>query len=77
MIKTSREGIGKSLASECCHRCGGLMVSEKVFELGAFNWRCVSCGDRIDPIILQHRREERERAAAAKLFAGQGKSSLN
>lgn len=76
MVKTSREGIGKSLADGCCHRCGGLMVSD-VFELGAFNWRCVSCGERIDPIILQHRREERARAEAAKLFAGQGKSSLN
>lgn len=77
MVKTSRKAIGKSLANECCHRCGGLMVSENVFELGAFNWRCVSCGERIDPIILQHRREERARAEAAKLFAGQGKSSLN
>lgn len=41
--------------SDSCHRCGGLMVPEKVFELGAFDWRCVSCGERIDPVILAHR----------------------
>ena len=38
-----------------CHRCGGLMVSEEVLELRSFDWRCVSCGERIDAVILAHR----------------------
>jgi hypothetical protein len=42
-----------------CHRCAGLMVQEKVFELGSFDWRCVSCGERIDPVILAHRQVHR------------------
>ncbi len=60
-----------------CHRCGGLMVREKVFELGSFDWRCVSCGERIDPVILAHRQVHRTkdpvRQEAEKLFAGHGK----
>lgn len=66
---------------EHCHRCGGLMVQEKVFELGLFDWRCVSCGDRVDPIILAHRQTVRThnpaREQAEKLFAGVGKPRSN
>lgn len=65
-----------------CHRCGGLMVQEKVFELGSFDWRCVSCGERIDPVILAHRDAHRSsknlaREEAEKFFVGHGKSRLN
>jgi len=64
-----------------CHRCGGLMVKEKVFELGSFDWRCVSCGERIDPVIIAHRQAHRSkspaREEAEKLFIGHGKSYLN
>jgi tRNA(Ile2) C34 agmatinyltransferase TiaS len=64
-----------------CHRCGGLMVSEKVFELGSFDWRCVSCGNRVDPVILAHREAHHPkslaREEAEKLFIGLGKSRLN
>jgi len=66
-----------------CHRCGGLMVPEKVFEIGSLDWRCVSCGERIDPVILAHRRgqtycpKDRAREEAEKLFVGPGKSRLN
>ena len=38
-----------------CHRCGGLMVPEQVFEIRSIDFRCVSCGERIDPVILAHR----------------------
>ena len=38
-----------------CHRCGGLMVSEQVFEIRSIDFRCVSCGERIDAVILAHR----------------------
>jgi len=60
-----------------CHRCGGLMVPEKVFEIGSFDWRCVTCGERIDPVILAHRQKELAKVEAEKLFAGKGKARLN
>ena len=64
-----------------CHRCGGLMVQERVFEIGSFDWRCVSCGERIDRVILAHREVHRpkslEREEAEKLFIGHGKPRLN
>lgn len=50
-----------------CHRCGGLMVAEQVFETASFDWRCVSCGERIDPVILAHRKEL-ARVEAESLF---------
>ncbi len=54
-----------------CHRCGGLMVSEQVFEIRSINFRCVCCGERIDAVILAHRqrplvRGERESLSPAK-----------
>jgi len=36
-----------------CLRCGGLMVSELGFDLVV--QRCLQCGERIDPVILQNR----------------------
>ena len=64
-----------------CHRCGGFMILEKVFEIGSFDWHCVSCGDRIDPVILAHRQVPRPtvfaREEAEKLFVGHGKRRLN
>lgn len=64
-----------------CHRCGGLMVREKVFEIGSFDWHCVSCGERVDPVILAHRQTQGltdvAREEAEKLFVGYDKRSLN
>jgi predicted RNA-binding Zn-ribbon protein involved in translation (DUF1610 family) len=64
-----------------CHRCGGLMVQEKVFEIGAFDWRCVSCGERVDPVILAHREAHRPKSLAheeaERRFWGKGKAQLN
>jgi len=65
-----------------CHRCGGMMVQEKVFELGSFDWHCVSCGERVDPVILAHREACRSsqhlvREEAEKLLSGHGASRLN
>ena len=77
MTKVSNGFVARQVRVDCCHRCGGLMVSEQVHELGAFDWHCVSCGERIDPVILQHRRQELPRAEAEKLFAGHAKSRLN
>jgi hypothetical protein len=53
------------------------MVPEQVFEIGSIDWRCVSCGERIDPVILTHREQELARADAEKLFVGHGKPRLS
>jgi len=60
-----------------CHRCGGLMVPEQVLEIGSVDWRCVCCGERIDPVILAHRKQNFGHAEAKKLFVGYGKPRLN
>lgn len=60
--------IHQQTSTDRCHRCGGLMVAERVFELASFDWRCVSCGERIDPVILAHRKQELARVEAEQLF---------
>jgi len=78
MVKVSKKSIvQREVRTDCCHRCGGLMVEERVFEIGSFNWRCVSCGERIDPVILAHRQQNLARTEAEKLFVGHGKPRLN
>ncbi|HXH86868.1 hypothetical protein [Petrachloros mirabilis] len=78
MMKVSKTSVAKQQApADRCHRCGGLMVPERVFEIGSVDWRCVSCGERIDPVILAHRQKNFARAEAEKLFVGHGKSRLN
>lgn len=64
-----------------CHRCGGVMIPEKVFEIGSIDWHCVSCDERIDPVILAHRQTQGlqgiAREEAEKLLVGQSKRRLN
>ncbi|TAK07431.1 MAG: hypothetical protein EPO39_06585 [Candidatus Manganitrophaceae bacterium] len=42
-----------------CGRCSGMMVRDRALdEIGRashFIWRCVACGDVIDPVILINR----------------------
>ncbi len=40
-----------------CLRCGGKMISEKFYGVSNtfFGWRCVICGEILDPVILLHR----------------------
>ena len=40
-----------------CQRCGGRMAFEKYYGVNEsyFGWRCVICGDILDPVILLHR----------------------
>jgi hypothetical protein len=47
---------------DACMRCGGLMVTEYYMDLqddtgqiGITGLRCTSCGEVIDPVILQNR----------------------
>lgn len=42
-----------------CRRCSGMMIKDRALdEIGRaehFIWRCILCGDIIDPIILINR----------------------
>jgi Zn ribbon nucleic-acid-binding protein len=48
------------LSTRCCARCSGLLVTEWYYDLhntGEHNietLRCVQCGHRVDPVILQN-----------------------
>ena len=45
-----------------CARCHGCMVADQLIDMLESNipmwmkgWRCVSCGNIVDPLILRHR----------------------
>jgi hypothetical protein len=40
-----------------CHRCESIMVHEKFYgyEEHFWGWRCISCGDIVDRIVLENR----------------------
>jgi hypothetical protein len=42
-----------------CHRCGSVMVYEIFYGLQEYflGWRCILCGEIIDPVILENRKE--------------------
>ena len=71
----------KQRRADRCHRCGGLMIPEEVFEIRSIDLHCVSCGERIDPVILTHRQvhpqEDFEREGVQKLSVDHGKRRLN
>ncbi len=54
-----------------CSKCHGLMVSDQAYaaEEAIFNlsiWRCLNCGETVDPLILQNRlKQEQELKALA------------
>jgi len=78
MVKVSKNKVAQAQDRvDRCHRCGGLMVPDLVLEIGSVDWHCVSCGERIDPVILAHRKQDRARAEAENHFVGNGKSRLN
>ena len=54
-----------------CRRCSGLMVADRFTDLldetGQITfggWRCVSCGEIVDPVILSNR--QRRATAVSK-----------
>ncbi len=60
-----------------CTRCKGLMVQDHFLDLldtdlRTAAWRCVSCGDIIDPVVLANRHrqvsETQAREMAEALF---------
>ncbi len=40
-----------------CLRCGGIMVLEKFYGTSEvfLGWRCITCGDIVDQVILENR----------------------
>ncbi|TKS63349.1 MAG: hypothetical protein EWM73_01531 [Nitrospira sp.] len=45
-------------SADRCPRCSGLMVAEWCEDLSDYRaQRCVQCGEVIDPVILQNRRQ--------------------
>jgi hypothetical protein len=45
-----------------CDRCGGLMIYERFpsQEVEEFSgWRCISCGEIVDHVVLENRRRQR------------------
>jgi hypothetical protein len=40
-----------------CQRCNGFMVHEKFYGPGDpfWGWKCIRCGEIIDPLILDNR----------------------
>lgn len=43
-------------STDCCPRCGGLMVAEWCQDLSDYTvQRCVQCGEIVDPVILRNR----------------------
>lgn len=50
----------RQLSMRCCARCGGLLVTEWYYDLHYTGehkvepLRCVQCGHRVDPVILQN-----------------------
>ena len=81
VTKVQKVTTAQEIRSNHCHRCGGLMIQEKVFEIGSFDWHCVSCGERVDPVILAHRQtqglKDLAREEAERLSTGKGKARLN
>lgn len=50
-----------------CERCRGLMVSEPDDDFQG--WRCILCGERVDPVILAQRRNS-ESAGVGAMHGG-------
>ncbi|MEY4704697.1 MAG: hypothetical protein RL042_893 [Nitrospirota bacterium] len=74
---TTKTSQGKKSALDCCHRCGGLMVSELSTDTRTVEWHCVTCGERVDQVILAHRQRQDAWQSAEQTFAGSGRARLN
>lgn len=42
-----------------CHRCGSVMVYERFYgpEEQFLGWRCIQCGEILDQVIQENRKE--------------------
>ncbi len=52
-----------------CQRCAGIMVPEEFYgsEEMFSGWRCIFCGEVIDPVIFQNRMIQKRRAIPLRL----------
>ncbi len=66
-----------AIAGDRCLRCGGFMVPEEIREVNQLGWRCVMCGEHIDPLILEHRRKMSTPEGARQLLEKREKAGLN
>lgn len=53
------------------------MVPEEIREVNQLGWRCVMCGEHIDPLILEHRRKMSTPEGARQLLEKREKAGLN
>jgi hypothetical protein len=53
------------------------MMSELSTDTGTVEGHCVTCGERVDQVILAHRQHQEARQEAEQMFAGSGQSRLN
>ena len=68
----------KEMMKMNCSKCGGLMIFEEFARTATEEkrwlyegWRCVHCGEIIDPVILLNRKKAKDREAVS----GRRKSS--
>jgi hypothetical protein len=74
---TTKTNQGRQRALDCCHRCGGLMVSELSADTGTVECHRVMCGERVDQVILAHRQLHDARQEVEQVFAVSGNARLN
>jgi bacterioferritin-associated ferredoxin len=53
------------------------MVPEELREVNIVGWRCVMCGEHIDPLILEHRRKMQTLEGAKLISDLAGKAAFN
>ena len=72
-----------------CTQCDGFMVSDNLIDLRESyqpmwmrGWRCIACGNIVDPLILRHRAIQEQgvlqpsmRETSSLLYGGSAKSS--
>lgn len=51
-----------------CHRCNGIMANEKFYGPGDpfSGWRCLLCGEILDPLIWENRTQCRKFVAVGQ-----------
>ncbi len=44
-----------------CSKCGGVMAQEEFYssEDSFLEWRCICCGEIVDPVILENRLKQK------------------
>jgi hypothetical protein len=58
-----------------CKRCHGLLVEDQCYDLldGSISlraWRCISCGNLVDSVILKNQQEQEARLATVRQAQG-------